>query len=66
MILENWTSEDINRLNIYLDSIKNVDKIDWTKKNINTNMHCLGIKMQVLRSVATEILKGNYISYLDF
>ncbi len=66
MILENWTSEDINRLNIYLDSIKNVDKIDWTKKNINTNMPCLGIKMQVLRSVATEILKGNYISYLDF
>lgn len=62
---ENWTEKDIQEVNRYLESVKREDKIEFTKRTINTQMEVLGIPVPELRSIAKEISKGNYISYLD-
>lgn len=62
---ENWTEKNIQEVNRYLESIKREDKIEFTKRTINTQMEVLGIPVPELRSIAKEISNGNYISYLD-
>ena len=64
-IKDNWSSEDIKELDNYLDSIKREDKIEWTRKIVNTKMDLYGITNPTLKSIAKNIYKGNYISYLD-
>lgn len=64
-VKENWNNNDIEEFNKYLKSIKREDKIEFAKKTINTNMELLGIPTPDLRKIAKEIIKGNYISYLD-
>lgn len=65
LIKENWKNNDIKEFNKYLESIKREDKISFAKKTINTNMELLGIPTPDLRKIAKEIIKGNYISYLN-
>ncbi len=65
LIKENWNNNDIEEFNKYLKSIKREDKIEFAKKTINTNMELLGIPTPDLRKIAKEIIKGNYISYLE-
>ena len=62
---EKWLKKDIGEYNKYLDSLKNKDKIDWTRNVVNTNMMVLAIKFDVLRKIGKEITKGNYLSFLD-
>lgn len=62
---QKWTKQDIGEFNKYLESIKREDKIDFTKRIVNTNMEVLGIPIPELRMISKEILKGNYQSYLD-
>ena len=61
-----WNEKDIEEFNKYLESIKREDKIDFTKRIVNTNMKVLGIDIPTLRNISKEIAKGNYMSYLDF
>ena len=38
---EKWTKKDIKELNEYLEQIKREDKIEFTKRVINTKMDVL-------------------------
>lgn len=65
LIKENWTKEDIEEFNKYLISIKNKDKITWTKNIVNTNKQVLAIKTKELKDIAKQIYRGNYLSFLN-
>ena len=60
-----WNKEDIEEFNNYLYSIRNDDKIEWTRNIINTNYDVLAIKSDVISSIAKSITKGNYIEFLE-
>ena len=62
---EKWSKKDIQKFNEYLESIKQEEKIDFTKKIVNTKMEVLGIPIPNLREISKQIAKGNYKSYLD-
>lgn len=49
----------------YLYSLKNEDKVEWTKRIVNTNMEVLAIPVPVLKNIAKEIIKNDYIKFLD-
>lgn len=65
LILNNWTKDDIKSFNDYLYSIRNENRIEWTKNIINTKLDCLAIKSNIIDDIAKNIYKGNYISFLD-
>ena len=65
LIKEIWNKKDIEEFNIYLESIKREEKIEFTKRTINTKLEVLGIPTPELRNITKEIAKGNYISFLD-
>ena len=62
---EIWTKKDIEDFNKYLESIKREEKINFTKRVVNTNMEVLGIPIPELRNISKQIIKGNYKNYLD-
>lgn len=64
-IEDKWDKKDIEEFNEYLKSIKREEKIDFTKRTVNTKMEVLGIPTPEMRKIAREIAKGNYISFLD-
>ena len=51
---KNWSKNDINTFNLYLESLKNENKIEWTKRIVNTNMKVLAIKTPILKKIANE------------
>lgn len=61
----NWSKKDGEDFIKYLESIKNEEKIAWTKNIINTNMDVLAIQSNAMKSIINGIKKGNYISFLD-
>lgn len=65
LIKEKWNISDLEELNEYLFNLRNIDKIEWTKKIINSNYDVLAIKSPVLKEIANNISKGNYLSLLD-
>lgn len=65
LVKEKWNKKDIEEFNKYLDSIKREEKIEFTKRTINTKLEVLGIPTPEMRNIAKEIAKGNYISFLD-
>lgn len=60
-----WDKKAIEEFNNYLESIKREDKIEFSKKIVNTEMEVLGIDTPTLRKISKEMSKGDYISYLD-
>lgn len=65
LIKEKWTKKDGIELIEYLESLKNSDKIEWSKNILNTNMPVLAIKTKVIKDIIKNISKGNYLSLLD-
>lgn len=65
LIKDYWEKNDIKEFNEYLLSFQNKEKIKWTKNIVNTKLNVLAIKTNILNNIAKEILKGNYISFLD-
>lgn len=61
---ELWNKKDIQEFNRYIESIKKEEKIDFTKRIVNTNMEVLGIPIPKLREISKQIAKGNYMSFL--
>ena len=49
----------------YLELLKKEEKIEWTKRIVNTDMDVLAIPVPVLKKIAKEILKSDYIKFLD-
>lgn len=65
LIKELWNKKDILEFNKYIESIKQEEKIDFTKRIVNTKMEVLGIPIPMLREISKQIAKGNYLSYLN-
>lgn len=62
---EKWNKKYGRELIEYLESLKNSDKIEWSKNLLNTTMPVLAIKTPVIKSIVKEISQGNYLSFLD-
>lgn len=65
LVKDNWTKKDGEDFIEYLESLKNPDKVEWSKNILNTNMSVLAIKTAVIKDIVKEIYKGNFISFLD-
>ena len=65
LVKEKWNNKDGKEFIIYLESLKDENKIEWTKKIVNTKKNVLAIKSPVLKNIVKEIRKGNYLSFLD-
>ncbi len=61
----NWTFDDGRDLLEFLLSLKKEDSIEWTKKIFNTKCNLLAIPIPILKNIAKEIAKGNFISFLE-
>jgi len=66
LIKDKWSKTDIKEFQEYLYTLRNESKIEWSKNIAKTNMKVLAIKCPILRNIAKEILKSNYISFLDY
>lgn len=64
-IRDHWTDADCVELIEYLKSIAKEDKIEWTKRIFNTESEVLAIPSPVLKDIAKEIAKGDFLSFLD-
>ena len=55
LVKDNWTAKDIKR----------PDKIEFSKKTVNTEMNVLGIDCPTCKNIAKKIHEGNFISFLE-
>lgn len=61
-----WNNEELCELSTFLLRNKRSEKnILFEKKIVNTKLNCYAIKTDVINSIVKEILKGNYISFLN-
>ncbi len=65
LVKDKWNKNDGLELIKYIESLANKEKIDWARRILNTNLPLLAIKVPVLKHIAKEISKGNYMSFLD-
>lgn len=65
LIKDKWLIQDKGDYYSYLNSLSKKDKIEWTRNIVNTNMEVLAIPVPVLKSIGKEIMKGDYVSFLD-
>ncbi len=65
LIKDRWTQKDKKEFNTYLESKQQKDKQQWSKNLLNTNMKVLAIPTKTIKDISKEIIKGNYISFLD-
>lgn len=66
MKLEKWNKDEYDKYINYLISLGEKDYKDFSKKLIDTKYKMLGIRLPKLRSIAKEIVKGNYQEYLRY
>lgn len=59
--------KEINRIEFldYLKTFQNKDKQAWSKRILNTESEVLAIPTLTIYTIAKEIMKGNYTSFLD-
>ena len=65
LVKYDWNKNDGRDFIKYLESFKRIDKVEWTKKILNTNMKVLAIKSPEINVIVKEIKKGDYLSFLD-
>jgi len=65
LIKDSWTNKDGELFMQYLQSFARPEKEVWTRKIINTKLPLLAIPMPTLKAMAKEILKGDFISFLN-
>ena len=58
---EKWLKKDIKEFEEYLKSLQNKEKQKWTQKIVRSNLKVLAIKNPILKQLANEIYKGNFI-----
>lgn len=64
LIKTNWTKQDGKDFIAHLKTKQRQDKIEWTRRIINTKMPLLAIPTPELKLIAKEIAKGNFISFI--
>lgn len=60
-----WTKADGEEFQKFLISYGRPEKIEWTKRIINTKMPVLAVLSPNIKNIVKEIAKGNIISFLD-
>lgn len=65
LVKDKWTREDKYEFIKYLESFKRPDKIEWSRNIINTELPILAILSPELGKISKQIMKGNYLSFLD-
>lgn len=65
LIKEVWQTEDGQQFQEYLKTLGKKDRVEWTKKNINTQMSVLAVPTPKLREIIKEIAKGDFMSFLN-
>lgn len=61
-----WTKQDIENFYAFEKTLKsNKSECDWEKKIVNTNLECFGKTSQKAKSIAKEIKKGNFLSFIE-
>lgn len=65
LIKDKWLVQDKEEYYKYLNGLSKKDKIDWTRNIVNTNLEVLAIPVPILKSIGKEIMKGDYVSFLD-
>lgn len=65
LIIEKWTSKDGQAFQVFLEGLKREEKIDWTRKILNTNFPLLALTTKQCKDIAKQISKGNFLSFLD-
>lgn len=63
--LDNWTKKDYQKYINYLIDIGEKDYKKFSNKLIDTKYEMLGIRLPILRNIAKDIVKGNYVSFLN-
>lgn len=63
---EKWLKKDIIEYETYLKSLERIDKKEWTRNIVCTNLEVLAIKSMDLKKIANQIYKGNYESFLNY
>lgn len=65
LVKDLWQEKDIKPFLEYLKQFENKNRVEWSLNLLKTNLPCLAIKSAVLKNIANEIKKGNYLSFLD-
>ena len=60
-----WKENDRIEFLDYLRTFQNKDKQAWSKRILNTESEVLAIPTKTIYTIAKEIMKGNYTSFLD-
>ncbi|NCU32971.1 MAG: DNA alkylation repair protein [Candidatus Moranbacteria bacterium] len=60
-----WTKEDGEEFQQFLIGCGRPEKVEWTKKIINTQMPVLAVLSPIIKDIIKKILKGNFVSFVD-
>ena len=63
-IRDNWSKEDYKEFIEYLFSIRDIKYRDF-HSNLGVGNNVIGIRTPILKSIAKDISKGNYIEFLE-
>jgi len=64
LIINEWTEKDYQNYLNYLVSIHEIKYKDFSSKIITSKYEILGIRIPILRNIASSIFKGDYKSFL--
>lgn len=66
LIKSNWTENDGVLFSKYLKSLSNgEDKSKWEQNILKTSLPCIAVPSEKVRYIIKQILKGNYIEFLN-
>lgn len=60
-----WNKKDCKEFLDYLKNNSSINTKEFNERIISTKYEILGLKLPFLRKLAKEIIKGNYISFLN-
>lgn len=61
-----WTKQDCNEFQEYLLTFsKGKDKANFEQRIVNTKLPCIAVQSPDVKKIATQILRGNFLSFLD-
>lgn len=60
----NWNKESYHEFIIYLKSLQDPKYLEFHSKLLNDNINLIGIKTPILKKMAKEISKGDYLDFI--
>jgi len=62
---EKWNINDGNEFTNYIESQINRDKIEWSRRILNTKIPLLAMKTKDMKNIVKKISEGNFVSFLE-